>query len=116
MPTKEPAGFENSGWAWGGLRECDRGPEGRVSAGCHTTQYDNLLCNSHYDECDNEFFTLAVTAVNEGNARQLRHMLEHSGGGTVLLNRARAAIQLVGCSGDVIGNLPLSAALLRALL
>jgi hypothetical protein len=112
-PSADPAAID-ADWAYGGLRECDRGPEGKISAGCHATQYDNLLCNSHYDDCDNELFALALTAVQSNDAEGLRELLEHSDGSAVVLNRKRSAIQFVGCTGNIVGHLPISAGLLRA--
>jgi hypothetical protein len=112
-PSADPAAID-ADWAYGGLRECDRGPEGRISAGCHATQYDNLLCNSHFDDCDNELFALAVTAVQNNDAEELRELLEHSDGSAVVLNRKRSAIQFVGCTGNIVGHLPISEVLLRA--
>ncbi len=114
-PSSEPADLKDTDWAWGGFRECNRGPEGKISAGCHSAAYDNLLCNSHYDECDDEFFALAVTAVKNADAMALRDLLHHSGSSTVVLNTRRSAIQLVGCSGDIVGHLPIDPSLLRAL-
>ena len=106
---------EESEWAWGGVRECSRGPEGKISAGCHVSHYDNLLCNSHYDDCDDEMFDLAVKAVATSDVDALRELIRDPAGATVVLNEKREAIQLVGCTGEIIGNLPLSRALIRAL-
>lgn len=114
-PSMEPGDVKFSEWAWGGMKECGRGPEGKITAGCHTAHYDNLLCSSHYDDCDDELFTLAVNAVHRSDAAALRDLIEYPGRSTVVLNRGRSAIQLVGCTGEIVGHLPVDPALLRAL-
>jgi hypothetical protein len=114
-PSTVAADHEDADWAWGGVRECSAGPEGKISAGCHTAPYDNLLCNSHYNDCDDELFALAESAVNAGDAPALLRLMQQPGPAVVVLNKSRSAIQLVGCSGAIVGNFPLHAPLLRAL-
>jgi hypothetical protein len=107
--------LENEQWAWGGVKECSNGPEGRISAGCHAAPYDNLLCNSHYDDCDDELFWIAESAVRGADVFTLLKLIHQTGSSTVVLNKRRAAIQLIGCSGDVVGHFPINITLLRAL-
>ena len=106
--AEDPEPEEEEGWSTVEDRKCEIELDG-----CHENQYWTN-CWSH-DECGpEEELATAVAAVQAENAIALRELMRGAGAKVVVVNKKRSAIQLLGCTGQVIGHLPVDQAFLEA--
>jgi len=80
----------------------------------HTECYALLCEDWHHCSPEPELVEQTATAISDANGAELRRLL--SGNTAIAFNRDRSAVQIRGCGGEVVANLPASGRLIDEVL